>query len=105
MKWLREAISDENHLADMAYIVIGALACSAIFALAFIFVMSAIDYAKCDPTVLISTGTEGVRHVVPCRFDPLPVGQAAGLIFGAFGALIGALAGYMAATRRKDRAP
>ena len=29
------------------------------------------------------------------------MGQSAGLIFGAFGALIGALAGYMAATRKQ----
>ncbi len=116
MDWLREAISDAEGLADMAYIVIGALAVSAIFALVFIFSMSAIDYRNCQPTITISTatnGTEGMdvsaasasdsRHIAPCRFDPLPVGQAAGLIFGAFGALIGALAGYMAATRRKDK--
>ena len=116
MGWLREAISDSDGLGDMAYIVIGALAVSAIFSLVFILSMSAIDYRNCQPTISISTaskGTEGTdvsaaatsdsRHITPCRFDPLPVGQAAGLIFGAFGALIGALAGYMAATRRKDK--
>jgi hypothetical protein len=103
MGWLREAISDDCGMADMAYIVIGSLAVSAIFALAFIFGMSAIDYHNCTPTLTISTGDTDSRHVVPCRFDPLPVGQAAGLIFGAFGALIGALAGYMAATRRQAR--
>jgi hypothetical protein len=87
----------------MAYIVIGALAVSAIAALGFIFAMSAIDYIHCQPTINLSSGTEETRKIVPCRFDPLPVGQAAGLIFGAFSALIGALAGYMAATRRAPR--
>ena len=32
MGWLREAISDDCGMADMAYIVIGSLAVSAIFA-------------------------------------------------------------------------
>ena len=103
MGWLREAISDTGGLADMAYISIGALTVAAIFALVFIFGMSAIDYYHCAPTVTV--GSQDSRHIVPCRFDPLPVGQAAGLIFGAFGALIGALAGYMAATRRTAAAP
>lgn len=99
---MREAISDREGIADMAYIAIGALTVSAIVALAFIFGMSAWDYAHCDPITTISKGDTSVASVVPCRFDPLPIGQAAGLIFGAFGALIGALAGYMAATRRRD---
>jgi hypothetical protein len=100
--WLREAISDREGLADMAYIVIGALAVAAITALTFIFGMAAWDYAHCTPITTVAKGDQSVTSVIPCRFDPLPIGQAAGLIFGAFGALIGALAGYMAATKRKD---
>jgi hypothetical protein len=104
MGWLREACSDSDSQVDMAYIVIGALAVTAIFALAFIFAMSAVDYIHCQPTISLSnTPDDQTRHIVPCRFDPLPVGQASGLIFGAFSALIGALAGYMAATRRSPR--
>ena len=104
MGWAREACSDSDNQIDMAYIVIGSLAVSAIFALAFIFAMSAIDYAHCQPTISLSnTPDDQTRHITPCRFDPLPVGQASGLIFGAFSALIGALAGYMAATRRTPR--
>lgn len=97
MKWLREAVSDQDGLADMAYIVIGALAVSAICSLAFILAMATVSYIRC--THIVDVG-EGVRAAISCVFDPLPVGQSAGLIFGAFGALIGALAGYMAATRR-----
>ena len=100
MKWLREAISDDQGFADMAYICIGALAASAIGALTFIFAMSVVSYVRC--THIVDVG-EGVRAAVACTFDPLPVGQAAGLVFGAFAALIGSLAGYMAATKRSPR--
>lgn len=104
--WLRQAISDEAGLADMAYIAIGALTVAAIVALAFIFAMSAISYSKCMPVTTVQTQAKDSSDsksvaIVPCNFDPLPIGQAAGLIFGAFGALIGSLAGYMAATKRR----
>ena len=88
-------------LADMAYIAIGALTVSAIAALAYILVMATVSYTRC--THIVDVG-EGTRAAIACTFDPLPVGQAAGLIFGAFAALIGALAGYMAATRRATSA-
>lgn len=109
MKWLREAISDDAGLADMAYLVIGMLALAAVLALAFIFTMSAIDYRSCMPTTTVATQTakekdEKSVHVAPCRFDPLPVGQSAGLIFGAFATLIAGLSSYMLATRRNARA-
>ena len=45
----------------------------------------------------------GERAAVACVFDPLPIGQASGLIFTAFGVLIGAFSAYMAATRRKEK--
>ena len=102
MSVIREAISDEHGVADIAYITIGALAVTAIFSLIFIFGMALVDYMSCTPITTISKGGQDTTSVIPCRFDPLPLGQAAGLIFGAFGALIGALAGYMAATRRRD---
>lgn len=100
MSWLREAISDEQGLADMAYVAIGVLTTAACFALTFICAMSALSYHQCKPVLTVATAPQSVTSVVPCTFDPLPVGQAAGLIFGAFATLIGALAGYMAATRK-----
>lgn len=99
--WVREAISDEAGQADMAYVAIGILTCAAVGALTFIFALSAISYYNCKPITTVSKGDQSVTSVIPCNFDPLPVGQSAGLIFGAFGALIGALAGYMAATRKQ----
>jgi len=93
-RWLREAISDEAGQADIAYIAIFALTCGALGSLFFISAMSAVAYFRCVPLVKPDV-------VVNCAFDPLPMGQAAGLIFGAFGALIGSLAGYMVATRKQ----
>lgn len=96
MSILREALTDENGQGDIAYIAIGALTAAAIGALTFIFGMSAWDYFSCRPLVKPDV-------VVNCSFSPLPIGQAAGLIFGAFATLIGALAGYMVATRRQPK--
>lgn len=103
MSWIREAISDHEGQPDIAYVVIGMLAVAAIVSLFFIMAMSVYDYSTCMPQTTLTKGPEGLTSVVPCRFDPLPIGQAAGLIFGAFGVLITGLAGYMAATRRRDK--
>ena len=105
--WIREVISDDAGQADAAYVSILALMISAIGSLVFIFAMSALAYAGCEPVASVATtpvGTGGTTVAVHrCAFDPLPVGQACGLIFGAFAALIGSLAGYMAATKRSGR--
>lgn len=101
--WFKQAISDETGQVDMAYLVIGQLSIAAIASLAFVGIMSFISYTRCTRIVDVGKGKELVRAAVPCVFDPLPFGQAAGLIFAAFAALIGAFAGYMAATRRRPR--
>ena len=98
---LEQALTDESGQGDIAYVAIGALTLAAIASLIFIFAMSTISYAKCQPITTISKGDQSTTSVIPCNFDPLPLGQASGLIFGAFAALIGSLAGYMAATRKQ----
>jgi hypothetical protein len=67
--------------------------------------MSAVDYTHCQPITTVSKGIDAATAVIPtnCKFDPLPIGQAAGLIFGAFGVLIGALATYMGQTRKQPK--
>lgn len=100
MNWVREAISDEHGQADVAYVCIGILTIAAVLTLIYVCTVETIDYMRCQPITTISKGDQSTTSVIPCRFDPLPIGQAAGLIFGAFAALIGGLAGYMAATRR-----
>ena len=100
MSWLREAISDENQQADIAYVVIAMLSLAVVFSIAFLFAMSAWDYSVCKPITTLATGTEAVTHIQPCRFDPLPLGQSTGLIFAAYATLFGGLSAYMIATRR-----
>lgn len=97
MSWLREAISDSDGLADMAYVSIGGLTVSAITTLGYIIGMETVSYFRCTQIVDVA---KNVRAAVPCQFNSLPIGQAASLIFAAYAALIGALAGYMVATRR-----
>lgn len=104
MSWLREAISDGDGQADVAYISIFMLTPAAIVTIAFICIVSFLDWRSCQPITTISKGDTSVSSVVPCRYDPLPVGQAAGLVFAAYSTLIGALAAYMVATRRQRSA-
>jgi hypothetical protein len=99
--WFREALSDERGQADIAYASVGVLTIAAICSIAYLFAMGAIDYWNCAPTTTLTKGGEDLTSVVPCRFDPLPMGQAVGLIFAAYASLIASLAGYMAATRRR----
>jgi len=94
VKWLREAISDETGQADIAYAAIALLTLSATLSLGFVSLMQAISYFRCVPLVKADV-------VVNCAFDPLPMGQAAGLIFAAFASLIASLSGYMLATRKQ----
>ena len=100
-KLIEQALTDEGGQGDIAYVSIFCLTAAAIGALVFIFVMSTVSYVHCQPITTISKGDQSTTSVIPCNFDPLPVGQAAGLVFGAFAALIGSLAGYMAATRKQ----
>jgi hypothetical protein len=100
MTWLREAVSDDRGLADMAYISIGGLVVALICSLIFLCTMSAISYARC--TKIEDVG-QGMRAAVPCTYDPQPIGIAIAASLGAFGSPIAALAAYMAATRRKPK--
>lgn len=92
LNWLREAISDEQGQADIAYISLLALMVAVGLVVLFICGMVAYDYFHCAKD---------------CRFDPLPLGQSVGLICGAFfGTGLTGLAAYMLATRKpRDKAP
>lgn len=93
---IKESLSDDKGLGDIAYISIAALTVSAITSLSHILILATIDYGMCWYTIEKQSGPMAL-----CSFNPVPTGQAAGLIFGAFAALIGALAAYVVATRRK----
>ena len=96
--WLRQAASDENGLADAAYVSILGIAALLIFTVAFICTMSAVSYSRCIQ--LDATKEHGVL-TAPCVFEPQPLALGIAAAIGAFAAPIGALAGYMAATRRQ----
>lgn len=100
VSWLREAISDENGIADAAYISIIWALVAVIGTVSFLCGMSAVSYYRCYQ---IADVGQGVRAQVPCVYDPQPLGVAIGAVLAAFAGLIGALAGYMAATRRPAR--
>ena len=102
MTWLREAISDEGGLADIAYISIAWLVAVMAGSVLFLCVMSAVSYTRC--TEIVEVG-QGVRSAIPCKYDPNPLGLAIAACLGAFGSPIGALALYMAQTRRNPQAP
>jgi len=91
IRWLREAVSDENGQADIAYISLFALMIAVGMVVLFICVMVGISYFRCTEK---------------CAFDPLPLGQAVGLISAAFfGTGLTGLAAYMLATRKPKDAP
>jgi hypothetical protein len=98
--WLREAVTDENGVVDAAYVsIIWALA-AVVSTVTFLCLMAAISYFRCYQIADVGAG---VRAQVPCTFDPQPVGVAIGAVLAAFAGMIGALAGYMAATRRRSK--
>ena len=100
MTWLREAVSDDKGLADMAYVSIAGLVAVMLGSVSFLCAMSAISYARCEQIVDVG---QGVRASIPCPYDPNPLGIAIAACLGAFGSPIGALALYMGQTRRQPK--
>jgi len=99
MNWLREGISDENGMADAAYISIMALTLTLVATVAFLCTMSVVSYARCVHVI----DTSGILAATPCVFDPQPLALGIAAAIGAFGSPIAALAGYMMATRRRSK--
>lgn len=100
MTWLREAISDEHGQGDAAYISILSIAVTLVGTVVFLCMMSVVSYARCTHVVDVSYGK---ILATSCQFDPQPLALGIAAAIGAFGAPIIALAGYMAATRRREK--
>jgi hypothetical protein len=98
--WLHEAVTDENGVVDAAYVAVMWALAAVCGTVIFLCAMSAISYFNCYVIADVGGGT---RAQVPCSFDPQPVGVAIGAVLAAFAGMIGALAGYMAATRRREK--
>lgn len=89
MSIFREAITDADGLVDVSYLALFWVMVSVLGAITFICAMSVVAFIRCTAN---------------CLFDPQPLGIAVGAICTGFATALGALAGYMAATRR-DRVP
>lgn len=98
--WLREAISDDHGIADMAYVSIGGLVLAMVGSVVFLCTMSAVSYARCEQIVDVGKPPDLTRAAIPCNYDPNPLGLAIAACLAAFGSPIGALALYMGQTRR-----
>lgn len=94
MHWLRGALTDDRGQWDVAFIALFAVGLAVFLTIPFICLLSAAAYFRCVPYV-----REGAV-VAACVFDPQPLGIAIGAVCGGFATSIGALAAYMAATRR-----
>jgi hypothetical protein len=88
----REAITDTDGIVDVSYLALFWVLVSVLGAITFVCVMTLVAFLRCSSN---------------CAFDPQPLGIAVGAICTGFATALGALAGYMAATRhdRRDRVP
>lgn len=93
----QSALRDENGQGDIAYISMGALGLAVLGPILVMTWLDAYVVMKCEPKQIVLKDSV---TLVECKYDPQPLGTAIGLACGGFGVLLGALAGYMAATRK-----
>lgn len=98
MKWLKQALTDSHGVYDVAYISLFAISLSILGTVPFLCIAAWISYSRCVPVV-----SERLP-LVTCSFNPEPLGIAIGAIAAGFATALGALAGYMAATRPRKPA-
>lgn len=94
---LRGALTDENGQGDIAYIAMGGLGLAVLGPILVMTAMSMVAHFRCVPHTIV---VKEALTVIACPYDPQPLGTAIGLACGGFGIALGALAGYMAATRK-----
>ena len=93
MSWIRESITDDRGIADVAYVSLFGVMVAVLGSILFMCLFSGIAYWRC--VEVLTTAPQ-----VLCRFDPQPLGIAVGAVCGGFATALGGLAAYMAATRR-----
>ncbi len=92
MLWVKSTLTDDNGRYDVAFVSlfwVMVTVCSSISAMTAVSVFA---YFRCR---VFEVG--GVT--VNCTYDPQPLGIAIGAACGGFATALGALAGYMLATR------
>jgi hypothetical protein len=83
MSWLREAVSDDNGLGDIAYAGVGSIIVMFVGVSVYLCAMVTVGYIRDE------------------SFDPLPIAQAFSLITGAvFSTGLAGLTAYMMATKK-----
>jgi hypothetical protein len=95
--WLQQAMKDNEGDYDVAYVALFGVALAVFLTLPFLCIMSMISYFRCVPII-----KDGITPII-CNFDPQPLGIAIGAVCGGFATALASLAGYMAATRNRDR--
>ncbi len=93
MNWIRSTLTDDDGRFDVAFVSLFGVMGAVIGAIGTMCALSAYSFFRCQPVV------REALALVTCTYDPQPLGIAIGATCGGFATALGALAGYMAATR------
>jgi hypothetical protein len=91
--------TDSDGNWDVAYVSLFGVMMATVGPIAVMTIMGVVAHLRCVPHEVIAKASEQVT-VVACVYDPQPLGVAIGAAAGGFGVALGALAAYMAMTRR-----
>ncbi len=92
MNWIRSTLTDDDGRYDVAFVSLFCVMGAVVNTIVTMCVVSTFAYLRCR-----SFEVNGV--IVNCTYDPQPLGIAIGAVCGGFATALGALAGYMLATR------
>lgn len=93
MRWITSCLTDDKGNFDVAYVSLFVVMFAVLAAILIMCVMSVVSFLRCQPVV------RETMALVQCVYDPQPLGIAVGAVCGGFSTALGALAGYMLATR------
>ena len=92
MNWITSTLTDDTGRYDVAYVSLFYIMFAVVGAIIVMCIVSTSAYFRCQVFTV-----NGV--IVNCTYDPQPLGIAIGAACGGFATALGALAGYMLATR------
>jgi hypothetical protein len=95
MNWICSTLTDGEGRFDVAYVSLFGVMGAVIGSIAVMCAMSIVAYMRCTPIV------RETAALVTCTYDPQPLGIAIAAVCGGFATALGALAGYMLATRSR----
>jgi len=92
VNWIKSTLIDDNGRYDVAYVSLFGIMAAVLSSVVVMCTVSTMAYFRCQVFTV-----NGV--IVNCTYDPQPLGTAIGFACGGFATALGALAGYMMATR------